>query len=305
MPTLTTSSFVARQPIVDRHRQLFGYELLCRPSLEATSCLAPYEQASARVMVTAFSDIGLQVLTGGKPAFVNVTRQLLVDGAPLALPAASVVVELLEDIQADPEVLTACAGLRDAGFQIALDDFALTEANADLIPLADFIKVDVLATSDADRARLLDRVWSRPVKLLAEKVETQEVFDRAAREGFHYFQGYFFGRPVTQQARSISSQQVGTLQLLHAVQDPELSIDVLEMRIKQNSTMAYRVLRAVNGAGVGLRKEVRTMREALVLLGRQTIRRWVAVLALADLGGAGKDALVTWSTVRAFLRADR
>ena len=90
---------------MDRERQLFGYELLCRPSLDATSCLAPDEQASARVLVTAVTDIGLQILTEGKPAFVNVTRALLLDGAPMALPPSSIVVELLETIEADPEVL--------------------------------------------------------------------------------------------------------------------------------------------------------------------------------------------------------
>jgi EAL and modified HD-GYP domain-containing signal transduction protein len=295
----TLSSFVARQPIVDRERQLFGYELLCRPSLDATSCIAPYEQASARVLVTAVTDIGLQVLTEGKPAFVNVTRALLLDGAPMALPPSSIVVELLETIDADPEVLTACARLRDEGFQIALDDFALTDANAALIPFADYIKVDVLASNADERRRVLDHVGPRDVKLLAEKVESQEVFEQVVREGFDYFQGYFFGRPVTQQARTISGHQVGVLQLMQAVQNPDLGIDALETRIKQNSTMAYRVLRAVNGAGVGLRKEVRSIREALVLLGRQTIRRWVTVLALADLGGSGSTTLVTWSAVRA------
>ena len=156
-----SSAFVARQPIVDRERQLFGYELLCRPSLDATSCIAPYEQASARVLVTAVTDIGLQILTEGKPAFVNVTRALLLDGAPMALPPSSIVVELLETIDADPEVLAACARLREAGFQIALDDFALTDASVGLIPYADYIKVDVLASPAEERRRIVEQVGAR------------------------------------------------------------------------------------------------------------------------------------------------
>jgi c-di-GMP-related signal transduction protein len=294
--------FVARQPILTRGRRVFGYELLFRSSVEAdTAAGLPSEQASARVITDAVLSFGLDALTQGRRAFINVSRQILLEGLPAALPPDRVVLELLEDIEADDEVVAACQELKRAGYAIALDDFVLNERTAGLVPLADYIKIDCLAQSDAAAMRqeiLALRPVGRPA-LVAEKIETVAQFERALRDGFEFFQGFFFGRPVTSGARQIPGDQVGHLRLLQAMQNRELTIDSLEHLIKHDTSICYRVLRTVNSAGYAQYRKVESIRQALVLLGVDTVRRWTSLWVLAGLSHGTHQELVVMSTVRA------
>jgi len=292
--------FVGRQPILDRQRQTFAYELLFRSSLRADHAAAADDAATADVIANSVLTIGLDKLTDGRWAFINVTRGLLLAGTPWMLPPDKVVIELLEDIEADAEVVAACHELRRAGYAIALDDFVPTERNAQLLEFADFVKVDLLHAHDhasarrfADMARL-----GRPA-LLAEKVETVETFDRAMLDGYKYFQGFFFGRPKTQHGRAMRANQLAYIRLMKAFNDPEVSLNKLEELIKHDTSLCFRILQTVNSAGFGLRTSVHSIRDALVLLGCEKVKRWASVLALAGLGGRDQTQLIVHSTVRA------
>jgi EAL and modified HD-GYP domain-containing signal transduction protein len=299
--TDSNQAFVARQPILDRTRRVMGYELLFRPGHDAVASGCAGEVASARVITEAVLSIGLDVLTRGHRAFINFTRPLLLEGAPAALPADRVVIEILEDVRGDAEVIEACRKLRGDGYSIALDDFRLTEETAPLIALADFIKVDVLSTSEVELAALdgaLSALARRPL-LLAEKVETVQQFDAAMRAGFACFQGYFFGRPVTWSARQIPEQQAGRLRLLQALNDPNMSVQQFESLVKHDSALCYRVLRAVNSAAFAQRTNVNSIHQALILLGRDVVRRWLWLWTLASLAEGAHPELAVMSIVRA------
>jgi len=292
--------FIARQPIFDRSRKVFGYELLFRASGDATTCGSGSEQATARVITDAVLAFGLDTLTMGHLAFINVTRDLLLDGMPAALPANRVVMELLEDIEADSEVLAAVRLLRRRGFAIALDDFVLTDRTADLVPFADFIKVDVQARSQVLALRnLLARPGARRSALLAEKVETVRQFESATRQGFTYFQGYFFGRPTTESTKALPESRAGHLRLLGALQDPNLSVHALEDLIRHDALLCYRILKTVNCTAFGHTARVESVRQALVMLGIDAVRRWASIWLLAGLGETAPAELVTMATVRA------
>jgi EAL and modified HD-GYP domain-containing signal transduction protein len=292
--------FVARQPILDRQRQTFAYELLFRSSSRAEVASASDDAATADVIVNSVLSIGLDALTDGKRAFINVTRGLLLAGIPWVLPPSRVVVELLENIEADPEVMAACRELRRAGYSIALDDFVLTERNAPLVELADFVKIDLLqASSPAATAYIADLARNGRPALLAEKVETVEAFDRAMGDGYSYFQGFFFGRPKMQHGRAVRANQMAYIRLVRELSAPDITLSKLAELIKHDTSLCVRVLQTVNSAGFGLRAPIESIRDALVLLGCDTVRRWASVLALAGLGGRDQTELIVLSTVRA------
>jgi len=292
--------FIARQPIFDRSRKVFGYELLFRASASATTSGTNSGHSTARLITDAVLAFGLDTLTMGGLAFINVTRDLLLDGMPAALPAGRVVLELLEDIEADPEVLAAVRKLRKRGFAIALDDFVLTDRTADLVPLADFIKVDVQARTRTLALRnLLDRPGARRSALLAEKVETMRQFDAATRQGFTYFQGFFFGRPQTETTRAVPESQAGHLRLLGALQNPDLTVIALEELVRHDALLCYRILKTVNCTAFGHSARVESVRQALVLLGIDAVRKWASIWVLAGLGETASAELITMSAVRA------
>src|SRR5436190_3055126 len=166
---------VARQPILDRADHVFAYELLYRAVLDATSCTASRDLAAARVLTDTVQSLGLETLTLGKPAFVNVSRNLLLSCAGSLLPPAGTVLELVEDIEVDDEVIEACKSLHSLGYALALDDFVAGSSAEKLIGLAKYVKIDVLDTSEADRKVLAKELHKAGATLVAEKVETVEM----------------------------------------------------------------------------------------------------------------------------------
>lgn len=190
--------------------------------------------------------------------------------------------------------------LRADGYRLAIDHFLLATGAVDFVPLADFVRVSFIdAATTADRTRLLSARVPPAASLMATKVESAETFQEAVTEGYHYFQGSFFGRPVVKEGRSVPSQQIAQLRLLHALNDPNRSVHQIADLIKPDPAMCYRVLRAVNSARFALQTTVSSISEALVLLGRDTVKRWVSLWSLATLSGQANAELLAITTVRA------
>ena len=291
-------TFVARQPILDAQQRVFGYELLFRESRWSEAFETGPEAATASVISNALLGVGLKTLTNGRRAFINVTRKLLLEGVPEVLAANRVVLELTEDIEPDAEVLRACGELRRAGYELALDDFVLTDRTAALIPHASFIKVDFLASDARARAEIAARCVAGRTHLIAEKIETLDAFHAARGEGYAYFQGFFFGRPVIKPGRALPGQQTQSLALLAALQDPNISAADIEELVKPDVRLCYLILRTVNSAGFSLRTSVHSIRDALVLIGHEAVRRWASLWVLAGLGQAGHQELLSMSATR-------
>src|SRR5580698_2302576 len=116
--------FVTRQAIFDRKQQVYAYELLFRSDAFSNQ-FDGTEAASATTQVIANSllSIGLENMLGGKKAFVNFDRTLLIDGFHAILPPETLVIEILETVEPDAEVVAACGNLSKQGYSIALDDF--------------------------------------------------------------------------------------------------------------------------------------------------------------------------------------
>jgi EAL and modified HD-GYP domain-containing signal transduction protein len=293
--------FVARQPIFDRSRRTFAYELLFRDGRSDTYVATDPDQASLRVLDTAFFLIGPEQITGGKRAFVNFTRETLVKGYAAILPSPSIVVEILESVEPDAEVLEACANLRRAGHLIALDDVVLGAVAPELIEVADIVKVDFLLNGPGERRELAGLYRPRGLRLLAEKVETEDDWRQALDAGYDYFQGYFFSRPVIMAGKDVPPLRMNLLKLLHEINRLDVEIGQVEGIIKREVSLTVKLLTYMNLAGFGFRQKVTSVKQALLLLGTQGVRKWASVVALADAGADKPFELVVTSVVRAKL----
>ncbi len=183
--------FIARQPIFDAHQKVFGYELFFRSGLDNLFMHPDPNQATSRVIADSFFLLSMSELTGGKRAFINVTREVLLKEYLYLVPKDLIVVEILETVAPDPEIIAACKKLKGAGYLLALDDFIYKEEYRALVELSDFIKVDVLSTDEEAQRSLAKEFAPRGIRLLAEKVETTHVHQGALKMGYTYFQGYF------------------------------------------------------------------------------------------------------------------
>jgi len=290
---------LARQPILDPRGGVFGYELLYRGSAADESCDDVGDRASARVLSNAVLSLGLDTLTAGRPAFVNFTRGLLLADAATLLPPSSLVVEVREDVPVDREVIDACSRLHDRGYAIGLDDFVAGSPAEALLPFTKFIKVDVLTTPPEECARLASVYRPRGVRLIAEKVEEAAVVERLRPLGYQLFQGYHFCRPTTFSSAPLAGHQLAYMRLLAALNRDDLPVSELEALVKADVSLTYRVLRSVNSPAFGLRREVTSLRQALLLLGRDRIRKWVSVWTLAGLGQGQSAEMLAVALVRA------
>ena len=226
--------YLARQPILNRERELFAYELLFRNGIQNSCEGLDLELASTSVLDTSFL-IGFEKITAGHRMFINCPRDFLLRDYISLFPPNSVVVEILETIKPDQEVVEACRRLKQAGYTIALDDFVDSPDWAPLVALADIIKVDFRLTDPEEHAlasryasqAIVSRYAGKNIRMLAEKVETQEEFAAAMEMGYSLFQGYFFCRPEMMQHRDLPSFKLAYLELLRAATAPEFDIQEL------------------------------------------------------------------------------
>jgi len=290
--------FVARQPILARNQKVFGYELLCR-SGTVNSYLEPDGEKASLDVLRAFNDIGLDNLTNGKRAFVNFTKSLLNSDIPTVMPKDLIVIEILEDVEPDQQIVETCMRLKKLGYMLAMDDFVYKEELRPLIQLADIIKVDFLQTRAEERREIIERIGRPQIKLLAEKVESKEDFEHALQLGYSYFQGYYFCKPTIITGKSIVPFKANLLRLLQLLSRPNVSIDALERGIMIDVSLTYNLLKFLKSAAFGFRSEIRTIRQAIIMLGAQEIRKWTTLMSLKSLGQDKPDELLLTATCRA------
>jgi len=291
---------VARQPIFDTEMATHAYELLFR-SGEGNAFPAGEEgsRASGRVLSHAFFDAGLEEITGGRPAFINFTRDVLISDYASLMDPDALVIEVLEDIPADDEVIAACTDLKRRGYRIALDDYFEQPGYGPLIELADILKIDFTLTPPEKRREYAQRLATTRLSLLAEKVETREEFEEARDLGYRYFQGYFFSRPVIVESGSIPESRLVKLHLLREVNGPELDYRKAGDLIKHDLGMTYKLLKFVNSAFFGIRNKVTAVQNAIPMIGEKNFRKWVSLLTLADLAEEQPEELLAAAVGRA------
>ena len=285
--------FVGRQPIYTQQLEVFAYELLFRSGELQHAGVTDGNQATAHVLVNTFLELGLDTLVGAKRAFVNLTRDFLLQDYSLVFPADRVVLEVLEDVEVDDDVLAALRHLSAQGYIIALDDFFYQEHLRPLVELADIIKIDVLASGRTTVAEHVKLLRHYDVQLLAEKVETQEDFTYYKTLGFDYFQGYFFCRPDVVKGQRSPTNRLVILELLAKLQSPETTFHDLEALISRDVSLSYKVLRAANTAIYTRARKVESIHQALQLVGLTAMTNIVSLFLLAKIDDKPHELLIT------------
>jgi EAL and modified HD-GYP domain-containing signal transduction protein len=289
--------YIARQPILNREQNTHGYELLFRSGPE--NCFLNTDADMATVSTIDFSLLAVSsALTAGLPAFINCTHNILAQDLITLLPRDRVVVEVLEDVIADEEIIGACDRLRRAGYLIALDDYVPCADTMRLLPFADIVKVDFLATNAARQAAIAADMRRRGIRLLAEKIETREQFDLASQLGYHYFQGYFFCKPQMLTMQDIPCSKLAYIQVLSVANRDYYDVDELERVILREPSLCYRLLRYLNSAAFGL-FPIRSIRHALSLLGQREIQKWVSIVVVIAVAGDRPTELIASTLTRA------
>lgn len=273
---------MARQPIFDRNQKVVAYELLYRTEDAQEHALFSGTEATSEVLLNAFTSISDSGEQKRVPAFVNLTRDILVEQKLPEFSKKHIVLEILEDVEPDEEVVAAVRKLHSEGYRIAMDDFIYDPKFDELLDICQIVKVDVFELTPEQVAEQVKHLRKHKVTLLAEKIETHEQLEDCIELGFKLFQGHFLSKPKLVKGKKIRGSQVALMQLIQELQNPKATPEKLEELIIRDPALTYKLLRIVNSAGYALVRQVESVAQAIVLLGLEQVKKWATLISMSS-----------------------
>ncbi|MCW8878503.1 MAG: HDOD domain-containing protein [Kangiellaceae bacterium] len=296
MKSAESDLLFARQPIFDGNNKLYGYELLYRNLHPEAAVFDDGNRATSELLVNYCGGIINDEDAPYVKIFINLTRKLLLSDYFFPLQPTRVVIEIIEDTEVDQLLIDKVKELKKLGYQFALDDYNFSAEFDPLVPLVDYIKIDLMFISDVTlkdsiyelEQNILKDLTDRPV-FLAEKVEQKEMYDFCRDVGFELFQGYFLERPQLVYGKKISNSSEIALQIVAQMQDADITIDDLSNSISRDTKLSYQILKIINSPICRLPRKVNSLKEAVVFLGLDQIKKWAMAMVLAGNSTQGTE----------------
>lgn len=277
------SVLFARQPIFDASREIVAFELLFRPT-DGGPMPSPFDgdRATSTVLLNAFAQGDLETVSHGKPLYVNFTADTLANDLPF--DTSRLVVEILEDTPFNESIRQRLIALRRQGFTLALDDYAYDGTEHPFLPLVDIVKIEYPHYCGQDFANLVQQLRQRfpHLKLLAEKLESEQDLNCCQAAGCDLFQGYFLARPQIVHGKPVTTDRMAMLKLLATLNQPGVSVGEISAAIERDPALGMRLLRMVN-IQYWRSTKITSLRQAVTLLGTQRIRSLTSLLALGEM----------------------
>jgi len=292
--------YAARQPILDKNKSLFAYELLFRDSIDNVFPDINGDEATSKMVEASQFNMGISEFTGNKPAFINFTLETMSQGYPDMLTTDEVVIEILETVKPGKKLLAMCKDLYDKGYTLALDDYEHKKVWEHFYPYVKIIKVDIQQSNLDEIKTIIASTTNFPhIKLLAEKVETYEEYEQAVDLGFEYFQGYFFAKPEMVKTKSLSPSQMAMAELLYETSKPEIDLSSLTSVFERDVSLSYKLLRYANSAIFRRRSEISSIKQALVILGSSELKRFMGLMFATNANPDKPTELIKLAMTRA------
>lgn len=290
---------VTRQPIFDYNEKLFAYKLLFQDMQESSYSTDDRDKAAYSVIANSLLLMNFDNLTSGKPVFIEFTANLLKEELPTVFLPDKVIVDLPEDLELDESALLKCLKLKKSGFLFSFENYNLHSKLDPFLMLADIVKINLKNVSVEEQKNIFKRLSALKVRFLAQEVDSVKRFKQAKANGYTYFQGNFFTKPIILHSRDIPVDKINYLRLLQAINQPEINFHETELIIKANISLSYKLLKYVNSSSFELRTDISSIRQALTILGEKEIKKWFSLIILNSIGAEKTDELVLTSCCRA------
>ncbi len=272
-------NYVGRQAILDKDNKIFAYEILYRENFsDDTANVEDNKEATAKVLINLFNNIGIETIVGDKKAFINVDDSILICHFENLVKPEKIIFEILENTEVNDKIIERVKQLKFSGFQLALDDFVMERGTKYLIEFADYIKVDVLNTTESQLQEIIKEAEKHNVKLLAEKVEDQATYERFLNLGFEYFQGFYFAKPKIFVNKKLTPYEVTLIKIFNELNKEHPDLKRVEEFIKGDVKLNYNLLRFINSAFFSFSREIVSIRHAISILGIEKLKIWITLI---------------------------
>ncbi|MCV2884660.1 HDOD domain-containing protein [Aestuariibacter sp. AA17] len=274
---------LARQPIYDRNISLYGFELLYRGptnicELDAESQVAATVELLANICTNSLDDN----MNLGLPLFVNIDQAFIESSAYFPAPSDNLILEILEHVKATDNVMLNLQQLKKQGYRFALDDYVFEKERSEFLPLVSIVKIDLsLMSLDEVRQRLPELRTERRL-LLAEKVETKAMLDACLEMDFDLFQGYFLEYPTLIAGKKIDANKQLVIRLISELSRDDAEFDDIVDLISLDPLLTYKILLLVNSPMYHFVREIHSVKEAIIALGLEAVRRWAMIISLVS-----------------------
>ncbi|MCW8091938.1 EAL and HDOD domain-containing protein [Alteromonas sp. ASW11-130] len=290
-------AFIARQPILDREKEVFAYELLFRDGKGGT--YPELDSEKVRYISRRFNALGLDDICGEKTSFINFSSETLISRFPTTLNPETVVVEITQNPSHQTGLFEACQHIKQLGFKLAIDDPMMISGKHEIFPLLDIVKVDVSKSRFELIEKNIPRFVDSNIRLVAEQVETHEQFNICRDLGFDLFQGYFFAQPETRVQRQLPASKMNLVDLMGESSQSHLDLNRVNQIIERDAALSYILLKFINNPTINKRYKITSLNHALNYMGEIEIKKFIALLSLANLGDDKPLELIHMSLVRA------
>jgi EAL and modified HD-GYP domain-containing signal transduction protein len=292
-------AFIARQPILDKYKEVFAYELFFRDGKNNCYPTEERDAVTTKLINKNYQTLNLDDISCSKKSFINFQPETLISGLPTYLNPENVVVELVADRSNDNNLLDMCKHLKNMGYNIALEDPSLEPSWNEYLPFIDMIKVNTNVENLDFLSKNVNRFIDANVQLIADKVDTQESFNIFTDMGFDYFQGYFFARPISVSNKNLPTSKLTLVELMGASSSESFDLESVNNVIEHDVGLSYMLLRFINNPTINKRYKITSLRHAINYMGEVEIKKFIALLALANLSDDKPLELLHLSLVRA------
>ena len=292
--------FVARQAIFNRRQHVVAYELLFRNSTDNFFPDIEESVATAKLITENQLNFGTRHITSGKKALINIGPDSLKMDLCAFLPNQDVILELLETVEPSEENYQLCRKLFHKNFILALDDFVYEPKWDRFLKLVKLVKFDIQITPLQDISALVKKLRQyKKIKILAEKIETIEDFKIAHEMGFDYFQGYFFAKPTVIEQKDIDINYPLALSIYAQVMKEYPDINAITRLFQLDTALSYKLLRLINSGVFPVQKDIESIKQALVYLGHEHIKKFVSLILTAHITQTKPTELMKVCVIRA------
>lgn len=298
--TLELKAYTARQAIYNRKNNVVAYELLFRDSLNNIFPGIESNSATSKLLLDSHFNQGLEKITSGKPALINYPEKALLDLLPTLLPPNKAMVEILENVTPSPEVYEACRQLFHKGYKLVLDDFVYSNEWEPFLKLVRLIKFDLHQSSIEEIQQVLIKLKPyKNLKILAERVETQQQYDQVRDMGFDFFQGYYFCTPQVVEQKDIHANQSVVFAMYNETLKQDTDYTKLSAFFERDTALAYKLLRFINSGLFPVREAISSLKQALIYLGSGPVKKFVTLILTAHIAETKREELTKMSIIRA------
>ncbi len=283
--------FIGKQPVLDVHMNVYAYELQFYQGLNPSKNTV---EATVELIKRTQEEIGFQSIVGKHVAMLHLPKVLInIKSLPDFDDNHPLILEIPNDVIQDVAVLRSLKELKSEGAHIALENYVDDDSSLKLVTISDYVKISIDNYTELKLKKMLETLHEKGIKVIADKVETEEMFLYLKKLGFDYFQGYFFTNPVIINGQKLSGNKLTLLQLLAKINDPATDFHQLSNIIGQDVSLSHKLLLAINNPATMIPVRVENVADALRYMGLKRLKFWVNMLMLSGMEDVPQELLTT------------